>query len=624
MMTKTICKPYTVVRACTVLLLINWGAWAQSDHQKHHPQQATMPSAQPMSMSTNPAPDSANGKMAGGMKGGMKGGMENEMGNMMEMGKSPPKELFPSMMQAPLDPAQRDALGQFANERIRDGNSLLTSGLQALKSATEAQNQASAQTAMEQIHQGQSLLKSGLAAQRTLAEGTDPRITALSWFKQQMNLLPVEAIEQPHGFFGLSWFHYITMLSLALFVVAVVGLYIQKMKRANALVAKLAGISPETPAPASDAIPTTTTLLTPVSAVNPDIAPSKPNSWSGTLLVTEIFDETSNVKTFRLADPIGGKLPFNYLPGQFITVTIEQAGVPVKRSYTIASSPTHRDFCEITVKHEPQGIVSHYLHTQVKEGALLQFTGPSGKFTFSEADAESVVLIAGGVGITPMMSVVRYLTDRSWKKDIFLLFSCKDRVSIIFREELEYLQKRYANLHVTISLSQENSPAEGIYLSGRITKEVLNARVPDITSHRIHICGPVPMIDAVKQILSELNVPKENVRVELFPAPAPPKKTPVPPLGATSSTDTAAVVTFVKSNKKALLTPDKSILEASEEVGVNIDYSCRVGTCGICKTKLLTGSVTMAVEDALDDDDRARHIILACQAKATGPVAVDA
>jgi len=119
-------------------------------------------------------------------------------------------------------------------------------------------------------------------------------------------------------------------------------------------------------------------------------------------------------------------------------------------------------------------------------------------------------------------------------------------------------------------------------------------------------------------------VPKENVRVELFPAPAPPKKTPVPPLGATSSTDTAAVVTFVKSNKKALLTPDKSILEASEEVGVNIDYSCRVGTCGICKTKLLTGSVTMAVEDALDDDDRARHIILACQAKATGPVAVDA
>lgn len=73
-----------------------------------------------------------------------------------------------------------------------------------------------------------------------------------------------------------------------------------------------------------------------------------------------------------------------------------------------------------------------------------------------------------------------------------------------------------------------------------------------------------------------------------------------------------------------MLTPDKSILEASEEVGVNIDYQCRVGTCGICKVNLTSGKVTMAVEDALTEDDKAQNIILACQAKATEDVAVDA
>lgn len=73
-----------------------------------------------------------------------------------------------------------------------------------------------------------------------------------------------------------------------------------------------------------------------------------------------------------------------------------------------------------------------------------------------------------------------------------------------------------------------------------------------------------------------------------------------------------------------MLTPDKSILEASEEVGVNIDYSCRVGTCGICKIKLNSGKVTMAVEDALTEDDKTQNMILACQAKATEDVSVDA
>lgn len=146
-------------------------------------------------------------------------------------------------------------------------------------------------------------------------------------------------------------------------------------------------------------------------------------------------------------------------------------------------------------------------------------------------------------------------------------------------------------------------------------------------------------MDAVTLMLKALNVPKENVMQEVFAGPPPVDKAPLPttdapvkaPDGEESEQPAApetrantAVVTFAKSNKTALLTPDKSILEASEDIGVNIDYSCRVGTCGICKVKLLSGNVTMAVQDALTDEDKAQQIILACQAKVTAPVSVDA
>lgn len=600
------------------------------EHQQHHPQQSSpMPSP---SRTTN-SNANTNANNSGGMAGGMSnaasnssGGISGGMGEMMKnMGNPPPKELYPSLMQLPPDlpPEKRDEIKKSAAERMHEGDALVSSGLENLADATKNRDFARMQEANAQIRRGQTLLESGLAVERALAENQNPQDVSFRWFKQNMNLAPATAVENPHGFFGLSWFHYITMLTLAAFSAAMIWMYFRKMKRANALVARLAGgADGDIPLPAvsTPASLPQSSKTEPVT-VNLDIAPSKSNSWSGTLLVSKIFDETPKVKTFRLTDPAGGKLPFNYLPGQFITVTVVPNGVTVKRSYTIASSPTKRDYCEITVKHEEHGTVSHYLNNQVHEGELLQLTGPSGKFTFTEQEAESVVLIAGGVGVTPLMSVVRYLTDRSWKGEIYFFFACWSENDIIFREEIEYLQKRYPNLRVWIILEEPPEDSENAYLAGRITKEILAERVPEIASRRVHICGPTPMIDAVKQMLDELEVPKGNVRTEIFTAKPPaPKTSPLTP----EEVGNAAVATFARSKKTAVLPPDKTVLEASEDVGVNIDYSCRVGTCGICKTKLLSGKVTMDVEEALTDEDKANNIILACQAKATEDVAVDA
>ena len=178
------------------------------------------------------------------------------------------------------------------------------------------------------------------------------------------------------------------------------------------------------------------------------------SKWSGQLRVCRIFDETPGVKTFRLAAENDIALPFTYYPGQFATLTFEINGKKVKRSYTIASTPTQLHYCGLTVKREDKGLVSRYLHDQIKEGDLIDVSGPNGKFTFTGEEAKSIVLIAGGVGITPMMSVIRYLTDIGWHGEIFLLYCCRTTNDFIFREELEQLQERNPNLNVFATMTR--------------------------------------------------------------------------------------------------------------------------------------------------------------------------
>jgi len=573
-------------------------------HSQHHPQ--------PGEATPSPEVKMTAPKTGGGMTGGM--------GEMMDqMGKTPPKELYPSLIELPdLSPENRAELERLAQVRIDQGNALINEASEKLSNPVTGQNAAALQEASAQMRQGLTQLESGLATQRAIAESQNTQGAAFKWFKQTMNLAPAIEAEQTHGFFGLTWFHYITMISLAAFAASVIWIYLRKMKRADALVKRLAGGQPLVENAKSHPVDAVGSLD---AAVNPQIAPTRSNSWTGTLRVAQIFQETSLVKTFRLVEPAGGKLPFSYLPGQFITITIAPKGLPIKRSYTIASSPTRRDSCEISVKREEQGTVSAYLHDHVHEGEILQLTGPSGQFTFTGEESDSVVLIAGGVGVTPMMSVIRYLTDRSWHGEIFFIYGCRSESQVIFREEIEYIQKRHPNLHVNIILEEPGDNANSLFLTGLITKDVLSESVPAIASRNVHICGPSPMMAAVKEMLVGLEVPTENIKTEIFAGKLP--RTKVSPAAIGESVP-SAVVSFARSNKTAMLTPEKTILEGSEDVGVKIDFSCRIGTCGICKTKLLSGAVTMDIEDALTPEDKANNIVLACQARATGDVAVDA
>lgn len=254
-------------------------------------------------------------------------------------------------------------------------------------------------------------------------------------------------------------------------------------------------------------------------------APKKEARWTGALKIGEIIVETPSVKTFRLVNPAGGQLPFTFLPGQFLTLTLPINGKPVRRSFTIASSPTKRDYADVTIKREPEGLVSKPLCDTAQVGDLWTVTVPYGHFVFTGKEAESIVLIGGGVGVTPMMAVFRYLIDVGWEKPIYLLYSYKSLDEYIYRDELIAAAAKHKNVELCVTLTREESPSwQG--QRGRLCGKDFSDRVRDIPKSRVHICGPRAMIHEFKSLALELGVPKENVKIESFGAEKKPAKTP--------------------------------------------------------------------------------------------------
>jgi ferredoxin-NADP reductase len=253
------------------------------------------------------------------------------------------------------------------------------------------------------------------------------------------------------------------------------------------------------------------------------------------------------------------------------------------------------------------------MHDAVKEGDLLQVSAASGKFTFTGDEASRIVLLAAGVGITPLMSILRYLTDRNWNGRIDMIYSCKTVQDIIFREELEDLQRRFPNLHLTFTLTR---PEDGSWdgLIGRIDASLLQRAIPDLTSVPFYFCGPSEMLSATTSLLRELGVADSNIRKESFGS------------GVVSATDAQAAeftVSFSRSKKTAKIGGNRPILALAEELGIEVDTECRSGICGRCKCRMTSGSVEMETQDALAAADRANRIILLCQARAREDVTVE-
>ncbi|HEX4456237.1 MAG TPA: ferric reductase-like transmembrane domain-containing protein [Kofleriaceae bacterium] len=354
-------------------------------------------------------------------------------------------------------------------------------------------------------------------------------------------------------------------------------------------------------------------------------AKAKRSFWSGELKIARIFRETPDVKTFRMVSPDGGPLPFDHVAGQYLNLALTIDGKQVKRSYTIASAP-NRAYVEISVKRAADGYGSKHLHDTWHEGDLVKVSAPSGKFIFAGHEGDRIVLIAGGIGITPMMSVTRSLTDRGWRGEIYLVFAVRKRADIVFETELEYLRARSPKLHVLVTLTDPDASWTGAH--GRITADALRAFIPDFTRGPIMVCGPDPMMTATRALLVGMGIPDAEIHQEAFVSPpaavaeqaASEAGVDDPPL----PDGEVATLTFAKSGVTAQVTNATTVLEAAEDAGVDIPFECRSGICGQCKTRLVHGKVRMDAQDALTNQDRSRGLVLACQSHCTRDCTVDA
>jgi len=542
------------------------------------------------------------------------------------------KPFYPSLLNLPaLTDEARRAVKAEATARLESGVAAMTEGQADLHRAQSSNDLAAAQAAIDTVRGGLSLAESGAGALQALDEGQPPRRIALTWFKRETGVTPDSDMIMDGGFRSLSWVHLATMLLLAAALAGALLLRRARLRRISALVERLTpGGQPPVVSAGTAAASGSSAAQAAQPAARAAIPPVK-RPWKGVLRIKAIFDETPTVKTFRLMEPNLTPMPFTFLPGQYATLTSEIDGAKVRRSYTISSSPTQRDYIELTVKREQYGLESRHLHDHSKTGDLLEISAPSGNFFFTGKEADGIVLIAGGVGITPMMSVLRSLTDRSYPHDIHLIYAARTPTDLIFREECAYLARRHPNVTIlSIVASAEGGDWTGPV--GFITADFIAGCVDDVAKRRVHLCGPPPMMDAVKAALEVLHVPPDQVRTEDF---APPKGGPVatdepedapagPQVAEVSPPSAQATINFSRSGKSGVIAPDQSVLEAAEAIGVVIDYECRVGTCGRCKVPLTQGVVTMEVEDSLPADEKARGTILACQAKSAGDLVVDA
>jgi ferredoxin-NADP reductase len=258
--------------------------------------------------------------------------------------------------------------------------------------------------------------------------------------------------------------------------------------------------------------------------------------------------------------------------------------------------------------------VSVFLNDRADIGMTVEATGPFGRFCLDPAGGRSIVLLAAGSGITPIMAMLRYVDDLCLDIEATLLYCVRTRQDIIFHQELDELQARLKEFRYYVLLSQPDPEWTGA--RGHIASEFLTKAVPETKGRAFFLCGPPPFMETARGILSGLGVEPERIRQETFGGAA--AKLPESP-----DVETGFSIGFARSGKTGKILAGQTLLQAAAANGIEIPSACRQGQCGTCRTRLLDGDVRMAAENALDSESKARGFVLTCVGYANSDVRLD-
>jgi glycine betaine catabolism B len=343
-----------------------------------------------------------------------------------------------------------------------------------------------------------------------------------------------------------------------------------------------------------------------------------------------VTHETADVKTFAFVSE--QPLLFFFKPGQFVSLELEIDGQPVMRSYTISSSPSKPYGFSITIKRVPGGLVSNWLHDNLREGDNLHVHGPAGLFNIIDFPARKVLMLSGGVGITPVMSMSRWLLDTCSDVDIAFIHSARTPADIIFQRELEDLSARNSNFHLHLVCERSLAGYAWGGYRGYLDAAKLAMMVPDLLEREVFCCGPQIYMDAVKNLLTAAGFDPGHYHDESFgsaPAEAPTAAEVAEQMAEdvdseeSNDSSEALMVEFTSSGKQVQLKAGETVHAAAGRLGMYIPKACGMGICGTCKVRKTSGEVEMHHNGGITDEDVADGYILSCCSVPTTSVVIE-
>lgn len=361
-------------------------------------------------------------------------------------------------------------------------------------------------------------------------------------------------------------------------------------------------------------------------------------TWSGKrkfrLVRRRIENLAKDVCSFYLEPHDGGALP-PFLPGQFLTfeLNVPDHPVPVVRCYSLSDSPLARDWYRVSIKRIPPppkagpeipaGLSSSYFHESLKEGDIVDVRAPAGGFHLDTASERPVVFIAGGIGLTPVLSMLKWLADTGSRRTAWFFLAVRNSNDIALRDDIRDAASKNPQQFHTVTLysdpTEQCIEGKDYDCKGFLTIDVLKRHLKT-SNYEFYICGPPPMMEAVVKALLDWGVPEADIHFEAF-GPASVRKVQKPePNGEAAGA--GFKVELTRSRKSLVWTKESgSLLELAEANGIRINSGCRAGNCGTCVTAVKHGSVSYLVKPP---SSPAPGSALVCIAHPTGDIVLDA
>ena len=347
------------------------------------------------------------------------------------------------------------------------------------------------------------------------------------------------------------------------------------------------------------------------------------------LKVAEVVPETAEASSIRFEIPPELRDTFAFKAGQHLTLRTTIGGEEVRRNYSLCTAPDEGDWM-VTVKRIGGGVFSNWVGDQLKPGDVIDVMSPHGSFT-TEHDASNkrhLVAIAGGSGITPVMSLIKTTLRHEPHSRFTLLYGNRDSSSVIFLEALAALKDKHLDrLEIYHFLDAEEQDIE--LFNGMLDRarcdEAIAHLVPDAAGvDGWFICGPGPMMDAAEGALLDRGIAKERIHIERFTADRLPGE--VTREIAELQTKAAGVSVSVTLDGRTRRVPFTAgnILDSARASGLPAPFACKAGVCATCRAKVTSGKVEMAARYGLTDEEVADGYVLTCQSVPIGDgVAVD-